>query len=56
MKRVMIALIIAIPVASIIFGGVMLYFATHTDDDNVVLERAPLSKTSWKPSAAPARP
>lgn len=56
MKRVMVALVICIPLASVIFGGVMLYFATHTGDDHVVLENAPMSKTSWKaPAPEPRR-
>jgi hypothetical protein len=40
-------MVAAIPLASVIMGAVLLYFAATTDD-TLPLEDAPLSKTSWK--------
>ena len=48
MKRLMIALVICIPLASVIFGGVMFYFAFTSNDQSVFDGQAPLSKTSWR--------
>ena len=48
MKRFMVALIVCIPLASVAFGGVMLYFALASSDTSVVEAAAPLSKTSWR--------
>ena len=48
MKRWMLTLIICLPLASVVFGGVMLYFALNSSDVNVLEDGAPLSKTSWK--------
>lgn len=47
MKRLMLALIIALPLSSVAFGGVMMYFAFNSDDTTVLEDSAPLSKTSW---------
>jgi hypothetical protein len=51
MKRFMVGLIIGIPLASVLFGAVMAYFATHTLDGRVIVESEPLSKTSWQAPA-----
>jgi len=48
MKRWMLTLIICLPLASVAFGGVMLYFALNSNDINVLEDGAPLSKTSWR--------
>jgi hypothetical protein len=44
----MLALIIGIPCASIVFGVVMFYFAFTSADRDVLQDAAPLSKTSWR--------
>ncbi|MEE4282515.1 MAG: hypothetical protein V2I41_11265 [Pseudomonadales bacterium] len=51
MKRLMIALVICIPLASVCFGGVMFYFAFTSNDQSVLDDQAPMSKTSWRSSA-----
>lgn len=51
MKRFMIALVICIPLASVCFGGVMFYFAFTSNDQSVLDDQAPMSKTSWRPAA-----
>ena len=48
MKRWMLALVVCIPLASVMFGGVMLYFALTSNDTDVLEQAAPLSKTSWR--------
>ena len=64
MKHWMLSLVIGIPLASILFGSLMFYFAfTSTDSDvrkdvredvrdraleDVLEQAAPLSKTSWR--------
>ena len=48
MKRWMLALIISLPLASVAFGGVMLYFAISTNDVDVLEASQPMSKVSWK--------
>ena len=48
MKRSIWLVIIAIPLSSVLMGGVMLYFATAYDDSLPVDGAAPLSKTSWQ--------
>jgi hypothetical protein len=47
-KKLMLALVICIPLASVAFGCVMFYFAFTSTDDNVFDQQAPLSKTSWR--------
>ncbi len=56
MKRWMLALIICIPLASVAFGGVMIYFAFNTNDHDVLQDSAPLSKTSWQTQTEDAQP
>ena len=56
MKRWMLALIICIPLASVVFGGVMAYFAFSGDDESVHGQDAPLSKTSWRETESQAQP
>ena len=48
MKRWMLALVIGIPLASVLFGGLMFYFAFTSTDVDVLEQAAPLSKTSWR--------
>jgi len=48
MKRLMLALIICLPLTSVVLGGVMLYFATHGSDVDVLEDGQPMSKTSWQ--------
>ncbi len=48
MKRWMIALVVCIPLASVMFGGVMLYFALTSNDTDVLEQAKPLSKMSWR--------
>ena len=43
----MLALVVGIPLASVLFGIVMFYFAL-TSSDSVVAGDQPLSKTSWR--------
>jgi|GEM_PF-4671220 len=50
MKRLMIALVICIPLASVCFGGVMFYFAFTSSDQSILDDQAPMSKTSWRDS------
>ena len=47
-KRPMLILIIGIPLASIMFGAVMFYFAFTSTDRDVSKDGAPMSKTSWR--------
>ena len=54
MKRWMLALIISLPLASVAFGGVMLYFAVNTNDVDVLEDSQPMSKVSWKENEAAA--
>lgn len=64
MKRWMLSLVIGIPLASILFGSLMFYFAfTSTDSDvresvreDVLEQAAPLSKTSWRTETAGEQP
>jgi hypothetical protein len=51
MKRWMLTLIICIPLASVAFGAVMLYFALHGGDVDVMEQATPLSKVSWQEDA-----
>ena len=48
MKRLMITLVVCIPLASVMFGGVMLYFALTSNDTDVLEQAKPLSKVSWR--------
>ena len=50
MKRLMLALIVCLPLASVALGGVMMYLALQGDDTDVLEDSSPLSKTSWKQS------
>ena len=54
MKHRMLALVIGIPLASVIFGVVMFYFALTSSDRNLLLDDAPLSKTSWRALEEPS--
>ena len=47
-KRLMVALVIAIPLSSVIACTVLISFALSGDPDRLVIETTPLSKTSWK--------
>jgi hypothetical protein len=48
MKRAMIALIIMIPLSSVLLGILMFYLATTAADGFVAQDRPALSKTSWQ--------
>ncbi len=48
MKRGMIYLLIALPLASVIMGAVTAYLAFSTADPVVVDSEPALSKTSWR--------
>lgn len=48
MKRFMITLVIAIPLCSVVVGGVMFYFAVTGYPGEVLDTAKPLSKTSWQ--------
>ena len=52
MKRWMIALVVCIPLASVMFGGVMAYFALTSNDTDVLEQAKPLSKMSWREAAS----
>ena len=56
MKRFMLILIVSIPLASVVFGGVMMYFAFTGADQSVVEDGAPMSKTSWRKQVEPQQP
>jgi len=47
-KSKLIYLVIGIPVSSVLFGMVMIYFATRVDDAMVKGNEPPLSKVSWQ--------
>ena len=48
MKHVPIMPLISIPLASVLMGAVMLYFALHSPVGTSQLDSAPLTKTSWQ--------
>ena len=48
MKRGMIYLLLAVPAASLIMGGITLYLALSDPPVPVEIESEPLSKTSWR--------
>ncbi len=48
MKHVPIMLLISIPLASVLMGAVMLYFALQSPVGTSQLDSAPLTKTSWQ--------
>ena len=56
MKRFMLILIVCIPLASVVFGGVMMYFAFTGSDQDVLQDGAPMSKTSWRKQVEPQQP
>ena len=56
MKRWMLTLIICIPLASVVFGSVMMYFAFNSNDYDVLEQDVPLSKTSWRAGQPQDRP
>ena len=53
MKRLMLSLIIGLPATSVVLGGVLLYFALNTTDVDVLEDRTPMSKTSWRAPGDP---
>lgn len=48
MKRGVLYLLIAVPVVTVIMGGVTLYLAFSDPPQAVEIEAKPLSKTSWR--------
>jgi hypothetical protein len=47
-KRGVIYLLIAVPVATLIMGGITLYLALSDPPQAVKIDAKPLSKTSWR--------
>ena len=49
-RNPLLALVVGIPLASVLFGAVMFYFALTSSDYSIEkqAEGAPLSKTSWR--------
>ncbi len=54
-RNPMLALVIGIPLASVVFGALMFYFALTSTDSSILVEDAPMSKTSWRAAEEPAR-
>ncbi len=54
-RNPMLALVIGIPLASVIFGALMFYFALTSTDRSIQPEEAPMSKTSWRAAEEPSR-
>lgn len=48
MKRAMIALIILIPLSSVVLGALMFYLAVTSGEELVARDQPALSKTSWQ--------
>ncbi len=48
MKRVLLALIVLIPLSSVLLGIVMIVLAFSGANDIIAPEEIPLSKTSWQ--------
>ena len=48
MKRGIIILMLGIPAASLIMGAITLYIAFSTPSQEISVDHAPLSKTSWQ--------
>jgi len=55
-KNKLIYLVIGIPLSSVLFGMVMIYFATRVDDALSKGDQPPLSKVSWQVENAQETP
>ena len=51
MKRAVLALVICLPLTSVVLGGVMFYLAVNTTDTDVMDSSKAMSKTSWRESS-----
>ena len=49
-KRLPVILLIAIPAAAVVMSSITAYFAFTGGDQEIRVEAAPLSKTSWWPA------
>ena len=49
-KRLPVILLIAIPAAAVVMSSITAYFAFTGGDQEIRVEAAPLSKTSWRPA------
>ncbi len=49
-KRLPVILLIAIPAAAVVMSSITAYFAFQGPDQEIRVESAPLSKTSWQPA------
>ena len=47
--RLPVILLIAIPAAAVVMSSITAYFAYQGGDQEIRVESAPLSKTSWRP-------
>ncbi len=47
--RIPVILLIAIPAAAVVMSSITAYFAYQGPDQEIRVESAPLSKTSWRP-------
>ena len=54
MKRLPLYLLISIPVAAVIMSGITMYFAFQGPSQEIPMDGAPLSKTSWQTEQSPA--
>lgn len=49
-QRLPIILLIAIPAAAVVMSSITAYFAYQGPDQEIRVDSAPLSKTSWRPA------
>ena len=49
-KRLPVLLLIAIPAAAVVMSSITAYFAFQAENQEIRVESAPLSKTSWRPA------
>lgn len=50
MKRLPLILLIAIPAAAVVMSSITMYFAFQGPNQEIKVKKAPLSKTSWRPT------
>ena len=48
--RLPVILLIAIPFAAVVMSSIMAYFAYQGPDQEIRIDEAPMSKTSWRPA------
>jgi len=50
MKRLPVILLIAIPATAVLMGMISMYLAFQGPDQEIKVDSAPLTKTSWRPA------